>query len=158
MQNKGGYSMKLKLHEPTLSFRHEFIVRFSEVDMMKVVWHGSYVIYLEDGREKFGANYAGIGYDDYLRMGYVAPVVNMQIEYKQSLKAGEKGIVETRYIYQPGAKLTFEYVIYRSSDMEVMAIATTTQVFVSPQGEMQYTCPEFFEEWKKRWLPSTLSL
>lgn len=145
--------MKIKLHEPTLTFRHEFTVRFSEVDMMKVAWHGSYVLYLEDGREKFGAHYQGIGYEDYFRTGFVAPVVNLQIEYKQSLKSGEKAIVETRYIYHPGAKLIFEYIVYRASDMQEMAIATTTQVFVSPEGEMQYSCPEFFEEWKNRWLP-----
>ena len=32
-------------------------VRFSEVDMMKVVWHGAYPLYLEDAREAFGEKY-----------------------------------------------------------------------------------------------------
>ena len=30
-------------------------VRFSEVDAMGVVWHGNYLKYFEDGREKLGA-------------------------------------------------------------------------------------------------------
>ena len=35
----------------------ELEIRFSEVDIMKVVWHGSYPLYLEDAREAFGAQY-----------------------------------------------------------------------------------------------------
>ena len=51
-----------------------------------------------------------------------------------------------------GAKLTFEYIIYRADDMEIMATARTTQVFTTADGEMQYTDPQFFAEWKERWL------
>ena len=36
-------------------------IRFSEVDSMGVVWHGSYVKYLEDAREAFGAQH-GLSY------------------------------------------------------------------------------------------------
>ena len=35
----------------------EFAVRFSEVDSMNVVWHGSYPLYFEDAREAFGKKY-----------------------------------------------------------------------------------------------------
>ncbi len=143
---------RLKLHSPALVDRIEITVRFSEVDMMRVAWHGSYVAYLEDGREHFGITYPGLGYSDYFRTGYVAPVVNLNIDYRQSLKAGEKAIVETRYIPTDGSKLVLEYVIYRASDNEVMAVAQTTQVFTTADGEMQYTEPDFYIEWKKRWL------
>jgi len=34
------------------------LVRF----MMNIVWHGSYLKYLEDGRESFGRHYPGIDY------------------------------------------------------------------------------------------------
>ena len=32
-------------------------IRFSEVDSMNVVWHGSYMLYFEDAREEFGNKY-----------------------------------------------------------------------------------------------------
>lgn len=35
--------------------------RFSEVDSMNIVWHGSYPLYFEDAREAFGEKY-GLGY------------------------------------------------------------------------------------------------
>ena len=118
--------------------RIELTVRFSEVDMMKVAWHGSYVAFLEDGREHFGITYPGVGYADYFRTGYVAPVVNLNIDYRQSLRCGDRAIVETRYIYSEGAKLIFEYVVYRKSDMAIMAVAQTTQLFMTAEGEIQY--------------------
>lgn len=145
-------SKRLKLHEPTLTDRMEVSVRFSEVDMMQVAWHGSYVTYLEDGREHFGRTYPGVGYEDYFRTGYVAPVVNLNIDYRKSLRMGDRAIVETRYVYSDGAKLIFEYVIYRKADMEIMAVAQTTQLFMTAEGEIQYADPDFFVEWKKRWL------
>lgn len=119
---------------------------------MQVAWHGSYVLYLEDGRESFGKQYGGLGYDDFFASGFVTPVVNMNINYKQSLRCGDTAIVETRYIETDAAKIIFEYVIYRESDMEVMATAETTQVFVSTDGEMQFVSPDFYTKWKERWL------
>lgn len=35
----------------------KFAIRFSEVDSMNVVWHGSYPLYFEDAREAFGEKY-----------------------------------------------------------------------------------------------------
>ena len=145
-------SKRLKLHQAALADKTEVLVRFSDVDMMRVAWHGSYVAYLEDGREHFGKTFKGVGYDDYFRTGYVAPVVNLTIDYKQSLKCGDVAVVETRYLPTEGAKLILEYVIYRKSDMAVMATAQTTQMFMTADGEVQYTDPDFFVEWKRRWL------
>ena len=46
---------------PVLTVEKQFEVRFSEVDMMNIVWHGSYPLYLEDAREAFGEKY-GLSY------------------------------------------------------------------------------------------------
>ncbi len=44
-----------------LSASKELEIRFSEVDSMNIVWHGSYPLYFEDAREAFGKKY-GLGY------------------------------------------------------------------------------------------------
>jgi acyl-CoA thioester hydrolase len=49
------------------------------------------------------------------------------------------------------AKIVFEYTIYRKSDMEVSATGTTTQVFLTPQGELLLNSPEFYTGWKIHW-------
>ena len=48
--------------------RKDFSIRFSEVDSMNVVWHGSYPLYFEDAREEFGRKY-GLGYMTFLNNG-----------------------------------------------------------------------------------------
>jgi len=129
----------------------EIIVRFSEVDSMDVVWHGNYVKYLEDGREAFGKKY-GIGYLDFFREEVMVPLVNIELEYKKPLVYGEKAIVEIKYVDCEAAKLKFEYTIYRSSNMEIVATAKSVQAFLNTKMELLLLFPEFFIEWKKKYL------
>jgi acyl-CoA thioester hydrolase len=133
-----------------LSDRKEIIVRFSEVDSMRIVWHGNYLKYFEDGRESFGLKY-GLGYLDVYRHNVMIPLVRINCDYKRPLECGDTAIVETRFISSEAAKIMFEYTIYRKRDMEVSATGTSTQVFLTPQGELLLTAPEFFIGWKKRW-------
>lgn len=64
-----------------------FSVRFSEVDSMNIVWHGSYSLYFEDAREAFGKRY-GLGYFDIFGNGYYAPLVELSFNYKRPIKYG----------------------------------------------------------------------
>ena len=57
-----------------LTAEKQFEVRFSEVDMMNVVWHGSYPLYLEDARETFGIVH-GISYNMYINENVFVPIV-----------------------------------------------------------------------------------
>ncbi len=65
---------------------------------MRVVWHGEYVRYFEDGREAFGEQYPGLGYLDIYNSGYTTPIVEMHVEYKLPLRIAERAVVETRYL------------------------------------------------------------
>jgi len=58
----------------------EIEVRFSEVDSMGIVWHGSYAKYFEDAREEFGKKY-NLGYLKIFGEGYYAPLVNLDFSY-----------------------------------------------------------------------------
>ena len=123
-------------------------IRFSEVDLMGVVWHGSYVKFLEDGREYFGLKY-GLSYLEVASKGLLIPIVDMRLSYKKSAKYGEKLVVEARFIDSPAAKIVFEYIIYRESDMEILAKAKTVQVFTDNKGQLLLNNPPFFTDWKK---------
>ena len=127
-------------------------VRFSEVDSMQVVWHGEYLRYFEDAREAFGRRYAGIGYLDIYRSGYTAPLVDLQIHYLRPLTLEDTATVEIRYLDTPAAKLCFAYDIRRDSDHLTVAQGSSIQVFVDPQGELSLNLPEFYQQWRKRWL------
>ena len=143
---------KIGTGEAALTNISQTNVRFSEVDSMCVVWHGSYVRYLEDGREAFGKRYSGIGYMDMYNNGYTAPIVDLQMEYVSPLTVNDVAVVETRFIEMAAAKLCFEYIIKRQSDDAVVMRARTLQVFLDKEGNISLNNPTFFEDWKKRWL------
>jgi acyl-CoA thioester hydrolase len=135
---------------PALTNTTRFKVRFSEVDAMQIVWHGNYARYLEDGREAFGQQYAGLGYADIQASGYGAPIVDMQIQFRSPLRLGDEAVIETRYIDCDAAKICFEYEI-RDITSALVVTASTIQVFTNPRGELELMNPAFYLEWKRIW-------
>jgi acyl-CoA thioester hydrolase len=139
---------ELKTTPKTLTNRTEVPVRFSEVDALGIVWHGHYLKFFEDGREAFGKQYK-LGYLDIYKEKFATPLVNINVDYKKTVKYGESVIIETTYIDSPAAKISFTYKIFRSSDNELVAKGESTQVFITLEHELFITLPSFFEEWKK---------
>jgi acyl-CoA thioester hydrolase len=131
--------------------KKEVLIRFNEVDSMFIVWHGNYVKYLEDGREDFGRKY-GIGYLKVKEEGYSLPIVDMNIKYRKSLSYGDSVIVETTFVRSNATKLVFKYRLISPQTSEVLCTATTTQVFLDNQGNLQITDPPSFRAWKEQWL------
>jgi len=141
---------KLDPNKPRLINRTEIRVRFSEVDAMKIAWHGNYAKFFEDGRESFGEEF-GIGYYDYYRENIATPVVNLNIDYKKHLLFGDRIIVETEYVFSLAAKVILDYRIYKADTNELMAEGTTTQVFINPEdGKLLLFEPEFYTQWKRK--------
>lgn len=132
-----------------LKDRTEVKVRFGEVDSMGIVWHGNYVKYIEEGRESFGKKY-GISYLDIYANNVMAPVVNMQIDFKKQVQYGDILIVETEFIDKQAAKIVFQFKIFRKSDNELVATAESTQVFIDMNREMLLYPPAFVLDWKKK--------
>lgn len=130
-------------------------VRFSEIDSMRRVWHGSYVIYMEDGRESFGRRFAGIGYADMQRAGIYAPVYDVHIRYLAPLAMNDVAVIHTLYVYHPGARLDFSYKIYRESDNELCAEASTTQLFIAADGQLMTDKPDYYVAWQQKYLETT---
>lgn len=134
----------------SITARTEILIRFNEADPLGIVWHGHYVRYFEDGREAFGEKY-GLKYLDIFAEGYTVPVVNIQCDYKRSLRYGDKVVVETKFIDTLAAKIKFEYTLTNPTSGEVVAKGSSVQVFLDKQtNSLQLITPTFFIEWKKR--------
>jgi acyl-CoA thioester hydrolase len=131
--------------------RTEITVRFSEIDALGIVWHGHYLKFFEDGREAFGRQYE-LGYLTIHRNDFLVPLVNITIDFKRTVKYGENVIIETTYTDCPAAKIIFNYKLYRSSDMALVATGSSIQVFMDLKQELYITQPGFFLEWKKKYL------
>jgi len=132
-----------------LEAQKEIEIRFSEVDMMGVVWHGSYTLYLEDAREAFGLKY-GLSYSTYIRENIFAPIVELDIKYKRPLMFGMRPKVNIRYRPCESAKMVFDYEIVNPEDGTVYLTATSIQVFMDRNYNLLWDSPEFFTQWKKK--------
>lgn len=145
-------SRRKKSAEPALTMRTRIKVRFSEVDAMRIVWHGQYVRYFEDGREAFGEKY-GLSYSEIYNNGYTAPIVDLNCQYKSPLTFGEEAVVETRYIATSAAKILFEYTVYQADGETVAATGSTMQVFLNANNnnQLELVNPQFYLDWKKKW-------
>ncbi len=127
-----------------------FDIRFSEVDSMNVVWHGSYPLYFEDAREEFGRKYKL----EYLRIadfGYFAPLVDLEFHYRKPLLYQMRPRIDITYHPTEAAKIIFDYEIYDTATEELMAHGRSVQVFMDKDYHLVWTNPEFYQEWKRMW-------
>ena len=125
-------------------------IRFSEVDSMNIVWHGSYPLYFEDAREAFGRKY-GLGYMTIFSNGYFAPLVEMSFKYKKPLVYESKPVIIITYVPTESAKIVFEYEIIDGEDGTVYATGRTVQVFMDRDYRLVWENPEFYRDWKRKW-------
>lgn len=85
-------------------------VRFSEVDPIRMVWHGNYVKYMEDAREAFGRHW-GLSYRLIFDSGYYAPVYDMHLRYFATSTVDDELDITVSWLPKPGAKICFSYEI-----------------------------------------------
>ena len=125
-------------------------IRFSEVDSMNVVWHGSYMLYFEDARELFGEQY-DLSYMGYVRHGYYAPMVEMNIQWKKPILYGMRPRIDIIYRPTVAAKVVFDYEIHDTAEESLIATAHSVQVFMDLNYQLVLYSPKFYEEWQQRW-------
>lgn len=133
-----------------LTATKDFEVRFSEVDSMNIVWHGSYPLYFEDAREEFGRKY-GLGYMTIFGNGYFAPLVELSFKYKRPLAYEMQPTVRITYIPTESAKIVFEYEIYDRADSGIIATGRSVQVFMDKDYQLVWENPAFYQQWKEKW-------
>lgn len=134
----------------TLTAVHPFEIRFSEVDSMNIVWHGSYMLYFEDAREAFGARY-GLEYMTIFGNGYYAPLVEMDFKFKSPLRYESHPEIIITYRPTESAKIVFDYEIRDRDTGSVCATGHSVQVFMDRNYELVWESPEFYRNWQKKW-------
>lgn len=126
----------------------EIKVRFSEVDAMRVVWHGNYLKYFEDAREALGDE-NGLDYLDVSAKGYFVPIVRSEIDHLWPITYGSRVKVIARLVDTPAAKIIHEYEIWDMDDNKLSARGKTVQVFITLEKTLILSNPDFYEDWKR---------
>lgn len=127
----------------------EIEVRFSEVDSMGVVWHGSYPLYFEDAREAFGEQW-GLTYKGFVDNNVYAPLVELTFHYKAPIRHGQHITVTITYKPTDSAKIVFDYEIHDTETRQLLTTGHTVQVFMNLQYELLWEKPEFYRLWQEK--------
>lgn len=116
-------------------------IPFFDIDVMRVVWHGHYVKYMEIARcdllETIGYNY-----DQMRKSGFMFPVVDMKIKYISPARFGQKIEIHSS-IVEYDMQLKINYLIKDAVNHKKLCKAYTKQVAVDIESfEMAYSTPQ----------------
>ncbi len=121
----------------------ELEVRFHDVDMVGVVWHGHYLRYFENARWAL-MNRLDYGLDRMLESGYGWPIVELQTRYLNTARFGDQLRVRASLV-EWESRLALNYLVSRPRDGARIARARTVQVAVDMRsGELQFASPPGF--------------
>jgi len=129
-------------------------VRFEEVDMLGIVWHGHYVSFLEDGRIAFGDKY-GLSYIALRQAGIAAPIVQMHLDYHAPLHFDQEFEIQLTLHWCDALRLNFEYLLIQEETK--VASGYTVQLCVDLKGNLIFTPPEFVAIFREQWRAGNLS-
>lgn len=96
-------------------------------DYAGVVWHGTYLTWLEEARIECLRS-IGIEFADLVALGCDLPVVELSIRYHRSIELGMAVIVKTRMIEVTGVRINWDYAIVSTDNQELYVTAKVTLV------------------------------
>lgn len=115
-------------------------------DYEGVVWHGTYITWMEEARVECLRS-MGINYADLVKMGCVLPVVELSLRYHSSLKLGEEGIVKTRMDEIAGVKINWDYKIQSPDAQQLYVSGRVTLVAIdAAKGKIMRQLPPEVKE------------
>lgn len=114
-------------------------VRFNEVDAYRVAWHGHYVAWMEIGRSALAGRF-GLDAFQLTELGYLGPVVNLEIKYLRPARFNDELTIRTRIIPSESATLVFESLILDCDGLK-LAAGLTTHALTDLEGVLQFQLP-----------------
>ncbi|MBE7708716.1 MAG: acyl-CoA thioesterase [Cyanobacteria bacterium SIG27] len=123
--------------------KHAFNIKvfYSDTDAYGVVWHGSYLRWLEMGRVML-CEQAGYKLSQLEENDIVLPVAEINIKYKNSAKLEDEIVVETCVVDQGRFYVTFQQIIKDEKSDKVYIEATVKVVAVNKSGKLYRSLPE----------------
>lgn len=91
-------------------FEYPIRVQPHHTDYGGVVWHGTYITWMESARVEC-LRAAGTPFEKLVDLGYDLPVVELAVRYRHPLTLGTAAIVKTRLVPAKGIRLSWLYEI-----------------------------------------------
>jgi acyl-CoA thioester hydrolase len=103
-------------------FEYSITVFPHHTDYASLVWHGTYLKWLEEARIECLSS-IGVSFADFILIGCNIVVINVSLNYQKPLSMGDKAIVRSCLKTQ-GVKLIWEYKV-ESSDAQISYLTGT---------------------------------
>ncbi|MBW4663675.1 MAG: acyl-CoA thioesterase [Chroococcus sp. CMT-3BRIN-NPC107] len=135
---------------PSLAFENwfEYTIRAQphHTDYSGVVWHGSYLIWMEEARVECLRS-IGIEFADLVALGCDLPVVELSIRYHRQIQLGMAAIVKTRMVDISGVRINWDYQIQSPDFQELYVSAQVTLVAIDREkGKIMRQLPPVMAE------------
>ena len=124
-------------------------IRFEEIDMLKIAWHGHYTSFFEDARIALGKKY-GIGYMDLYSHGILAPIKTLHVDFINPLKFMEEITIEGILHYSQASRINSEYII-RNEEGKIAATGYIVQMMLNTDYELFLTQPDHYKNFCGKW-------
>ena len=119
----------------------EQTVYYADTDSYGVVWHGTYLRWMEQARVEF-CRELGIDLVSMKENDVVIPVTNINIRYKASAKLDDKIAIETTITKISPLTVTFNQIIKNRENDKVYTISNVEVVAVNSEGRIYRRMPE----------------
>ena len=109
----------------------EYVVQVypHHTDYAGIVWHGTYISWMEEARIE-SLRSIGIEFADLVNLGCDLPVVELSVRYHKAVKLGMVVAVRTRMTNTEGVRLDWDYQIQSLDGKELYLTARVTLVTV----------------------------
>jgi acyl-CoA thioester hydrolase len=105
-------------------------VNYSEVDQMGVVYHARYIVWLDMARTEL-LRARGSTYREFEARGYRLAVGELMVRYRQPARYDDLIRIRTWVSELASRRVTFEYVIERAEDSQLLATASTAMMVLN---------------------------
>lgn len=120
----------MPLLQPSPWFNYPIQVYPHDTDYAGIVWHGSYMRWLEEARVACLAE-TGIAFSQLVALGCDLPVVDLTLRYRRSLKMGAQATLKARLLPQRGVRLPWDYELWSADGTTLHLTAEVTLVAVN---------------------------
>jgi acyl-CoA thioester hydrolase len=110
-------------------FEYPIRVHPHNTDYGGIVWHGSYITWMEEARVEC-LRALGIEFADLVALGCDLPVVELSTRYHQSLRMGMAAVVKTRLEQPSGVRLHWDYRIHSLDERQLYLTGRVTLVAI----------------------------
>jgi acyl-CoA thioester hydrolase len=127
-------------------FEYPIRVQPHHTDYAGIVWHGTYLAWMEEARVECLRS-IGIEFADLVAIGCDLPVVELSVRYHQSIQLGMAVVVKTRMAEVTGVRINWDYSIVSTDGQQLYVTAQVTLVALdSERGKIMRKLPPSFQD------------